>query len=55
MELNNIPYINAETSALVDKELMGTYNYSIDQLMEIAGLTVAKVVNQEYVLKSKPK
>ena len=53
MELNNIPYINAETSALVDKELMGTYNYSIDQLMEIAGLTVAKVVNQEYVLKSK--
>ena len=53
METNNIPYINAETSALVDKELMGTYNYSIDQLMEIAGLTVAKVVNQEYVLKSK--
>ena len=53
MESNNIPYINAETSALVDKELMGTYNYSIDQLMEIAGLTVAKVVNQEYVLKSK--
>ena len=53
METNNIPYINAETSVLVDKELMGTYNYSIDQLMEIAGLTVAKVVNQEYVLKSK--
>ena len=53
METNNIPYINAETSALVDKELMGTYNYSIDQLMEIAGLTVAKVVNQEYVVKSK--
>ena len=53
MELNNIPCVNAETSALVDKELMGTYNYSIDQLMEIAGLTVAKVVNQEYILKSK--
>ena len=52
MESNSIPYINAETSALVDKELMGTYKYSIDQLMEIAGLTVAKVVNQEYVIKS---
>ena len=52
---SNIPYINAETSALVDKELMGTYNYSIDQLMEIAGLTVAKVVNQEYILKSSKK
>jgi len=47
MEPNSIPYINAETSALVDKELMGAYKYSIDQLMEIAGLTVAKVVNQE--------
>ena len=52
MELSHIPYINAEISALVDKELMSTYNYSIDQLMEIAGLTVAKVVNQEYVIKS---
>ena len=51
----NIPYINAETSALVDKELMGEYNYSIDQLMEIAGLTVAKVINQEFILKNKIK
>ena len=50
---SNIPYINAETSALVDKELMGTYNYSIDQLMEIAGLTVAKVVNNEFISKEK--
>ena len=50
---SNIPYINAETSALVDKELMGTYNYSIDQLMEIAGLTVAKVVNNEFISKLK--
>ena len=51
----NIPYINAETSALVDKELMGEYNYSIDQLMEIAGLTVAKIINQEFILKNKIK
>ena len=50
---SNIPYINAETSALVDKELMGSYNYSIDQLMEIAGLTVAKVVNNEFILNLK--
>ena len=55
METNSIPYINAETSALVDKELMGFYKYSIDQLMEIAGLTVAKVINQEYVIKSNKK
>ena len=50
---NLIPYINAETSANVDKELMGAYNYSIDQLMEIAGLTVAKVVNQEFIKSTK--
>ena len=49
---SNIPYINAEISSLVDKELMSTYNYSIDQLMEIAGLTVAKVVNQEFIKKN---
>ncbi len=50
---NLISYINAETSANVDKELMGAYNYSIDQLMEIAGLTVAKVVNQEFIKSTK--
>ena len=50
---NLIPYINAETSANVDKELMGAYNYSIDQLMEMAGLTVAKVVNQEFIKSTK--
>ena len=50
---NLIPFINAETSANVDKELMGAYNYSIDQLMEIAGLTVAKVVNQEFIKSTK--
>ncbi len=32
---------------------MGAYNYSIDQLMEIAGLTVAKVVNQEFIKSTK--
>ena len=53
MEESNIPYINAETSQSIDKELMSTYRYSIDQLMEIAGLTVAKVVNNEYIKSNK--
>jgi hypothetical protein len=38
----SIPYINAEKSRLIDEELMGNdIGYSIDQLMEIAGLSVA--------------
>ena len=49
MDKNEIPFINAEISQKIDQELMGNYSYSIDQLMEIAGLTVAKVVNQEFV------
>ena len=49
MDKNGIPFINAEISQKIDQELMGNYSYSIDQLMEIAGLTVAKVVNQEFV------
>ena len=49
MAKNEVPFINAEISQKIDQELMGNYCYSIDQLMEIAGLTVAKVVNKEFV------
>jgi len=55
MDKNEIPFIDAETSQKIDQELMGSYSYSIDQLMEIAGLTVAKVVNQEFVKGNKCK
>ena len=48
MDESLIPYINSEISQKIDQELMSTFNYSIDQLMEIAGLTVAKIVNNEY-------
>jgi NAD(P)H-hydrate repair Nnr-like enzyme with NAD(P)H-hydrate epimerase domain len=43
-KLNNysISYVNSEKSRLIDEELMGQdIGYSIDQLMEIAGLSVA--------------
>ena len=49
MSSDEIPFINAEISQKIDQELMGNYKYSIDQLMEIAGLTVAKVINQEFI------
>ena len=48
-----IPFINSEQSKLIDETLMNTYNYSIDQLMEIAGLTVAKIISNE-ILKKNP-
>jgi NAD(P)H-hydrate epimerase len=50
---NKIPFINSEQSKLIDETLMNTYNYSIDQLMEIAGLTVAKIISNE-ILKKNP-
>ena len=47
-ESNNslMPFINAEQSRLIDEELMSNeIGYSIDQLMEVAGLSVALAVN----------
>ena len=38
-----IPYIDDITSKKVDEELMSTYQYSIDQLMEVAGLSVSTI------------
>lgn len=40
--------LTAKTAAALDKELMSTGGYSIDQLMELAGLAVAKAIYQEY-------
>ena len=48
---NKIPYIDDSTSKKVDEELMSTYQYSIDQLMEIAGLTVATIIINEIISK----
>ena len=48
---NKIPYIDDSTSKKVDEELMSTYQYSIDQLMEIAGLTVSTIIINEIISK----
>jgi NAD(P)H-hydrate epimerase len=49
----NISYLNSEESKLVDEILMSPeVNYSIDQLMEIAGLSVAIAINKEIENKS---
>ncbi|KAH3668714.1 hypothetical protein OGAPHI_002468 [Ogataea philodendri] len=40
--------IEAAKAALLDKELMSSMGFSIDQLMELAGLAVAQAVFKEY-------
>ena len=49
MEKSLIPYITAEVAKKIDEELMSTFIYSIDQLMEIAGLSVATIIKKEYI------
>ncbi|CAK9438548.1 uncharacterized protein LODBEIA_P27720 [Lodderomyces beijingensis] len=40
--------LSAKAAAQLDKELMSTGAFSIDQLMELAGLAVAKAIYAEY-------
>lgn len=40
--------LSAKAAAALDKELMSSGAFSIDQLMELAGLAVAKAVYREY-------
>lgn len=40
--------LSAKAAAQLDKELMSTGAFSIDQLMELAGLAVAKAIYKQY-------
>lgn len=48
-------YLNQQQAIQLDKDLMGPYQYSLVQLMEIAGLAVAQVVCKEYPSNEKQK
>ena len=39
-------YLNAKDAAALDEELMSTPGFSLEQLMELAGLAVAEAVYQ---------
>eukprot|EP00605_Chrysophyceae_sp_TOSAG23-4_P002990 GSChrysophyteH1.ASY1.ANO1.3293.1 assembled CDS len=41
-------YVDATTAAAIDEDLMRTPGFSIDQLMELAGLSVASAVHDYY-------
>ncbi|KAL7717522.1 NAD(P)H-hydrate epimerase [Entamoeba marina] len=41
-------FLTQKQAALVDEQLMGKYHYSLEQLMELAGLAVAQTIFKEY-------
>ena len=41
-------YLTQEVAKQLDVELMTTFRYSLDQLMELAGLSVASAIYEEY-------
>lgn len=48
-----ISYLDAKTAAAVDVRLMSEGLFTVEQLMELAGLSVAEVVEQEYATRCK--
>ena len=46
--LEHIGLISQQDSVAIDDELLTTYKYTIEQLMEVAGLTVAEIVADIY-------
>lgn len=55
-QATNINYLKQEEAIKLDAELFSEYGFSVDQLMELAGLSVASVIYKEYKLSqySKP-
>lgn len=48
MSAPEITYLGQTEAAQLDKDLMGEHRFSIEQLMELAGLSVASAIHQEY-------
>jgi len=47
---NTVRYLNQEEAIGIDKELFNEYRFSVDQLMELAGLSCAVAVAKAYPL-----
>lgn len=48
MEMESISYLSQREAAAIDEELMGPLGFSVDQLMELAGLSVACAIHEVY-------
>jgi hypothetical protein len=52
---SDISYLSSEQATAIDEKLMSTLGFSIDQLMELAGLSVATAAAEEYPLEKFPR
>ena len=52
-QLSDITYLTQEQATNIDVELFGDYGFTIDQLMELAGLAVATAIAKAYPPPSK--
>lgn len=50
-----VPFLSAADAAALDEELMSSPGFSLDQLMELAGLSVAAAVEAHYPLATHPR
>jgi hydroxyethylthiazole kinase-like uncharacterized protein yjeF len=54
--LADVSYLSSDQAALIDEKLMSpSLGFSIDQLMELAGLSVATAAAEEYPLEKFPR
>eukprot|EP00292_Cryptomonas_paramecium_P019969 CAMPEP_0113701480 /NCGR_PEP_ID=MMETSP0038_2-20120614/24605_1 /TAXON_ID=2898 /ORGANISM="Cryptomonas paramecium" /LENGTH=179 /DNA_ID=CAMNT_0000625391 /DNA_START=207 /DNA_END=743 /DNA_ORIENTATION=+ /assembly_acc=CAM_ASM_000170 len=51
----DVSYLSSEQATAIDEALMGPLGFSIDQLMELAGLSVATAAAEEYPLQKCPR
>jgi hypothetical protein len=52
---SDISFLSSEQATAIDEKLMSTLGFSIDQLMELAGLSVATAAAEEYPLEKFPR
>eukprot|EP00951_Prasinocladus_malaysianus_P042385 scaffold512916_cov42-Prasinocladus_malaysianus.AAC.1 len=51
----DLTYVGQEQAIKIDEELMGPLGFSVDQLMELAGLSVATSLAEVYNLQTFPR
>ena len=52
---SDISYLSSDQATSIDEKLMSSLGFSIDQLMELAGLSVATSAAEEYPLEKFPR
>lgn len=55
MSATKVPVLSAAAAAALDEELMSQPGFSLDQLMELAGLSVAAAVEKHFSLATHPR